>query len=165
MPSTGVVAAGRAEAEAEAGAAASAGMAAVARASAAAAASAGRRDRSEFFDLSIGEYLPLIADDQCAYGVRVISAALPAATDTVRLSPFTGTGVLVGAGSMPLDCTDCPPMVIPLVAVRLPAVRLTRLPETKSAPRSSCRVVEPLPAGSCTSSSTMVMVPSVCLTA
>src|SRR5262249_15159263 len=97
---------------------------------------------------------------------RVMTAALPALTETVRVLPFTATGVVVGAASEPLDCTLWPPIVMPVLAVSPPgAVRSNRLPEAKLAPRLSCTVVAPLLAGSLTLSRTTVIVPSACRTA
>jgi hypothetical protein len=46
------------------------------------------------------------------------------------VSPLTAKLVVVGAASVPLDCTVCPPRVMPLVAVSPPlAVRFTWLAE------------------------------------
>src|SRR5437870_7141290 len=68
----------------------------------------------------------------------VITAASPALTESVRVLPFTATGVVVGAAREPFGCTLWPPIVMPVFALRPPgAVRSNRLPEVKFAPRLS----------------------------
>jgi hypothetical protein len=56
-------------------------------------------------------------------------AALPGLTLNESVLPLTVRAVVLGAPSVPLGCTLCPPRVIPLAAVRPLAVRFSLVAE------------------------------------